>query len=550
MSVNELCIAAKGRRADVAVIGAGPVGMKLALDLADAGLDVVLIESGREGADKPAQALGDAEIADPARHAPMDLAVRRGLGGTSALWGGRAVAFDAIDFAPRPWLSEAAWPIAEAEVTPWYKAASDFLDCGPPVFRDPFPAALPPLGGLRLDDLERWCAQPDMRRVHGARLLAHPKIRVALGATATRLRVDPVTGRTDGLDLAEGATRATLPARAVALACGGVETARLMLASRMDDPALFGGPQGPLGRFYMGHAFGSIADIAFLRPGDDAAFEFYRDASGRYARRRLTLDAETQSALKLMNMSAWPDLPELYDPAYGSAILSMAYLALRMPAIGPRLMAEAIRRRKLGDGPARLGAHLWNVLKGAPSAALFSIRFLAARYGSSVRLPGFFVRNAARRYAFHFHAEHAPDPASRVTLSEARDALGLPRARIDLRFGDADARSILATHDAMDARLRAAGIARIEHRLPEAERAAAILALASDGFHQVGTARMAADPKRGVVDADARVHGSANLFLAGSAVFPSSGQANPTYLAVALAARLAAHLKRVFPELP
>ena len=61
---------------------------------------------------------------------------------------------------------------------------------------------------------------------------------------------------------------------------------------------------------------------------------------------------------------------------------------------------------------------------------------------------------------------------------------------------------------------------------------------------------MAADPKRGVVDADARVHGSANLFLAGSAVFPSSGQANPTYLAVALAARLAAHLKRVFPELP
>ena len=96
MSVNELCIAAKGRRADVAVVGAGPVGMKLALDLADAGIDVMLVESGREGTDKPAQALGDAEIVDPARHAPMDLAVRRGLGGTSALWGGRAGAFDRL----------------------------------------------------------------------------------------------------------------------------------------------------------------------------------------------------------------------------------------------------------------------------------------------------------------------------------------------------------------------------------------------------------------------------------------------------------------------
>ena len=189
-----MCTAAKGRRADVAVIGSGPVGLKLALDLADAGLDVVLIDSGRDGNDPAAQALSDAEIADPARHAPMNLAVRRGLGGTSLLWGGRAVAFDAVDFAARDWLPEAAWPIPESEVTPWYEAASDFLDCGPPVFRDPFPAPLPPLGGLRLDDLERWCAQPDMRRVHGARVLAHPKIRVALGATATRLRIDPVTG--------------------------------------------------------------------------------------------------------------------------------------------------------------------------------------------------------------------------------------------------------------------------------------------------------------------------------------------------------------------
>ncbi|MCC6919898.1 MAG: GMC family oxidoreductase [Alphaproteobacteria bacterium] len=532
MSISDEADALNGRPADVAVVGAGPCGLMAALGLADAGMEVALLESG-----EAAQGSSDAEIADPARHAPMRLAVKRGLGGTSRLWGGRAVAFDAADFA--------RWPFGADEVAPWYPAACDFLDCGPAVFTEAWPEALPGLDGLALDRLERWCAHPDMWRRHGARVTAHPRIRVCNDATVLKVIVDG--GAVSGLELAGGRT---VRARAYVLAAGGVETARLMLASRTERPALFGGPEGPLGRFYMGHLFGSIADIRFLRAGDDARFDFHKDASGRYVRRRFMLDDDTQARLGVMNMAAWPELPELYDPAHRSGILSLAYLALRMPVLGPRLMAEAIRQRKIGDGPARIGAHLWNILRGAPEAALFASRFMAARYAAKVRMPGFFVRNAARRYAFHFHAEQAPDAASTVTLSTARDALGMPRAKIDLRFGAGDAESILKTHDAMAARLKAAALAEIEHRLPEAERAAAILAQASDGFHQAGTARMADDPRAGVVDRDARVHGVANLFLAGSAILPSSGQANPTLLAVALAGRLAAHLKQALPALP
>jgi len=532
MSISDEADALNGRPADVAVVGAGPCGLMTALGLADAGMEVALLESG-----DAAQALGDAEIVAPSRHAAMALAVKRGLGGTSRLWGGRAVAFDAVDFA--------RWPFGPDEVEPWYGAACDFLDCGPAVFAEAWPEALPALDGLTLDRLERWCAHPDMWRRHGARVSAHPRIRVF--GDATVLKVAMGDGAVSHLELSGGRT---MKARAYVLACGGVETARLMLASRTDRPALFGGPEGALGRFYMGHLFGSIADIRFLRPGDDARFDFHKDASGRYVRRRFMLDDDTQRRLGVMNMAAWPELPELYDPAHRSGILSLAYLGLRMPVVGPRLMAEAIRRRKIGEGPARIGAHVRNVLRGAPAAAAFAARFLTARYAAKVRLPGFFVRNAARRYAFHFHAEQAPDAASAVTLSAARDALGMPKARIDLRFGTADVQSILATHDAMAQRLSAAGIAEIVHALPEGERGAAILAQASDGFHQVGTARMADDPRQGVVDRDARVHGAANLFLAGSAILPSSGQANPTLLAVALAGRLAAHLKQALSALP
>ena len=59
----------------------------------------------------------------------------------------------------------------------------------------------------------------------------------------------------------------------------------------------------------------------------------------------------------------------------------------------------------------------------------------------------------------------------------------------------------------------------------------------------MGTTRMHADPRRGVVDADCRVHGIANLYVAGSSVFPTSGAANPTLTIVALALRLAGHLR-------
>ena len=53
---------------------------------------------------------------------------------------------------------------------------------------------------------------------------------------------------------------------------------------------------------------------------------------------------------------------------------------------------------------------------------------------------------------------------------------------------------------------------------------------------------MSSDPAKGVVDADCRVHGYANLYVTGSSVFPTSGWANPTLTIVALALRTADHL--------
>ena len=145
-------------------------------------------------------------------------------------------------------------------------------------------------------------------------------------------------------------------------------------------------------------------------------------------------------------------------------------------------------------------------------------------------------------YALQYHAESEPKPESRVTLGDESDRFGLPHLKINLLFGDNDARSVVRAHGVLDRALRSAGKAHLEYLDPPEKRTKRVLDQAKDGYHQLGTTRMGSDPKESVVDEDCRVHGVGNLFVASSSVFPTGGHANPTFLAAALALRLAKHL--------
>jgi choline dehydrogenase-like flavoprotein len=58
---------------------------------------------------------------------------------------------------------------------------------------------------------------------------------------------------------------------------------------------------------------------------------------------------------------------------------------------------------------------------------------------------------------------------------------------------------------------------------------------------------MADSPDDGVVDPDCLLFGTANVYLAGSSVFPTGACANPTFTIVAMAHRLVDHLTRATP---
>ncbi|MDZ4372623.1 MAG: GMC family oxidoreductase, partial [Phenylobacterium sp.] len=153
-----------------------------------------------------------------------------------------------------------------------------------------------------------------------------------------------------------------------------------------------------------------------------------------------------------------------------------------------------------------------------------------------------------RDVALVIRGEQAPNPESRVLLTDQVDPLGVPRVALDWRMTELDVRSVAVLVETLDAELRRLGLGRIEAADWLSDPAGGwrtdplISAHPIGGYHHMGTTRMSADPRSGVVDPHGRVHGLGNLFVVGSSVFPTSGWANPTLTIAALALRTADHM--------
>ncbi|MCO7220226.1 FAD-dependent oxidoreductase [Klenkia sp. PcliD-1-E] len=513
--------------ADVCIVGTGPAGSTLARELAGSGLDVLLLESG--GLRREAESDALAEIVSTGRPRVTDpwAVHNRVLGGTSTTWSGRVAAFDEVDFRARPWVPHSGWPWARGELEPYLERSRAHL--GAPVADNTsaavaerlercFPGVdrrvLRPYGWT----YSRDAVDPGDHMRFGRRALEGPDVgdlagvRCLLHATVTHVDTEPGPGdrRVRGVEVrgSDGAVR-RVQAATVVLCAGGIENARLLLASDRDVPGGLGNQHDLVGRFLMDHLRGPVAR--------------WSDRQARVVQRwfgpvRLaTADGPVQLTPGLV---LTPQVQE--DEGLVNAAL---FLSAEIDERDPVRALRALSRRQ---DPL---VNLLRILR-RPGLVLESLWRLAGRQRGELRL--------LREVELHVIAEQVPDPDSRITLSDRTDRHGVRLPEVHWRIGEQDERTVHRAARAFVAEAARAGLP-VPRLVGPVEDGGALDVL--DVAHPTGSTRMAATPTEGVVDGDGQVFGVGGLFVAGSSVFPTSGHANPTQTVVALAVRLADHLR-------
>ncbi|MGI4834041.1 MAG: GMC oxidoreductase [Janthinobacterium lividum] len=541
----------KNLTADICLIGSGPAAISLALSLNNTGLDVLMLAGGGWTESVASQDLYRGSVWPAGSHEPLEENRRRQFGGTSAAWGGRCIPFEPLDFKRRDWVPDSGWPFTYDELLPYYQRAAELCQIGDFEFdaRQAF-AGNPTEIVTGLDSaelvsypLERWSPPVHFGKEYRAALEASPNIRVLFDAHAIALQPALGADEVSHVDVDVRGFRLQVRARRFVLATGGIENARLLLTSTSERyPAGLGNQHDNVGRYYMVHLSGTYTDVK-LHDKSQLWGGFERDANGVYCRRRWWFSEPAQAAHKLFNTIFF-----LYhantDNGHRDVLFSTRFVAKAVLSIvGQRSVNQMIQHAKQVLPAAR--EHFVNILKNGlleiPDLIRLGFKRMAKR-----RLPFLLPSQRNAYWGLYFQAEQAPNRESRVGLSPTeKDAFGMPRAEVRLAFIDADVNSVVEAHRLFVKQFRANNLGEITYdetqlRQYLGRRVAAYNSTA----HHIGTTRMATDPRVGVVDEHAKVHGVNNLYVAGSSIFPTGGHANPTLTLVAHALLLAEHLKQ------
>jgi choline dehydrogenase-like flavoprotein len=527
---------------DVCIVGAGAAGITLACELDGSGLKVVLLEAG--GFRPTAESLDFYKGSAGAPHPDLTEYRRSAFGGTTRLWGGRCIPLDPIDLQRREYVAHSGWPISYEELARHYPRALAYCDAGKFDFTvaGSLSRPTPTVEGLDGDDalltdgIERYSLPTDFGERYRRQIARSGNVTALLHARCVRLNKRPGGDAIESVELIDRAgQRCSLAARVVVLTCGGIEVPRLLLASDPEGNGL-GNRQDLLGRFYSCH-FATIC-ARLESNGATVSFDFERTTDGVYCRRQLRFSAAAQSQHRLLNMVFRLHFPEYSDARHGSSVMSAIYLAKSaLPAEYRRILRHGREARATAALP-----HVGNVIRGIPQLLKFSGDWLFRMQLAQRKIPYTLVANRDGSFPLEFNCEQTPSASNRVCLADDTDSPGLRRAQVHWRLDSDDVDSALRGFLLLRDRVSARSQCRLQ--LDEEQLHAELAASAPVGGHHLGTARMASSPRCGVVDPHCSVFGLPNLFIASSAVFPTSGFANPTLTIVALAVRLAGHLKR------
>lgn len=519
----------------VCIIGGGVAGITMALEMDRLGIETCVLESGGL---KP-----DGQTRDLARgddtglpYVFSDGCRSRFLGGSSNCWGGWCRPLDSWDFEKRDWIAYSGWPFGLQELMPFYERTHDLLKLGPKNFDPAYwekeinrqDVRRMPLGpGKVRDTISQFSPPVRFGKLYRDKLRHSRHVRVFLNANVLDIETKRSNESVSSVRVASlSGRRISVFSRIFILATGGIENARLLLASNKTHTHGLGNEHGLVGRFFMDHPRLLSGSVRFSREWErnklfDIKYHYMNSAvaaHGTHIASQLALTPEVLTAERLLNSRVWFSSVFPGEGTHGAQALFRCKQAL-------------LKKEQAG----------WSLSRDIATMLTHPVDTVG--YGFT-RL--FHPRALIRDVKFEIIVEPEPNPESRVTLSATKkDALGMPRVQVNWKLGSQVQRTLDRTLEIIADEIVRAGIAEI--RLdPAIEGGPWPPSLEKEGtWHHMGTTRMHDSPKQGVVDRHCKVHGLNNLYIAGSSVFPTAGANFPTITIAALSFKLAQHIDQV-----
>lgn len=511
--------------ADVCVMGGGVAGIVLANELSKSVGNVLVLEAGGEHYTPEAQELYASARPNPnglpdTRHSRL-----RFLGGSSNHWENNVSPFEPIDFEKRDWIDSSGWPISYADVEPYYAKAGSYCGVQADGYDTPFWEKM--LGRSRAVPQSKVLAtaiakasMPPVRFFanYGDWLRQSEAVRIIKNANVVGVKYESDSGRVSEVHFgAKPGQKSSVSAKIFVMCFGGIENARMLLAFNEAHDNKLGNKYDNVGRYFMEHP---VVRGAHFFAHDTSIFNLYQSAQldGRIAVGFFNFQEDFLRANKLTNLRM-PITPQtnymLSDGISSHHILGDAFAA--------------------GEFPEDFGTHVMNYIRDIDMVAEAVVRkgFNKKLFDSADEIGG---------YELAVMMEQTPHRDNRVKLSGAMDIYGIKKLEIDWEIKEEDKERFWRGLEFFAQEVAANSLGRVKLLKERSQR------LWGDqlgyGHHHMGTTRMSADYKMGVVNSDQLVYGTQNFYVAGSSVFPTGGHVPPTLTIVATTIRLADKIRK------
>lgn len=492
---------------DICIIGAGAAGISIALDWMDISKNVILLEGGGfEYDDKVQDSYGGRTTGQ--KYYPLKSSRLHYFGGTTGHWAGLCSPMDDVDFKKRDWVPDSGWPINKKDLDPFYEKAHEILLLGPYNYEfDYWRSQLPDLKPFPFDDKVIWnkmwqFSQARFGQLYKETVIKSQNIHLYTYANAVNIKAnDNVTSINEVIvKNLEGKTH-TVRAKKFIMACGSIQNARMLLASNTRTPAGLGNDNDLVGRYFMEHLEVASAEFWLFKPFPmDLYIRRYGETK---ASAELAITEAAQAEHKILN---------------GTASFSRLSYARHTKSRMDTWQDEDPRKS------------MENLIKNFNEAAA------KAKKDNTGSI--------SHAFELSTRIEQAPNPNSRITLDAEKDGFGIPRTHLHWELTSLEKRSVRTIYKLLGQHAGITGMGRIKlNEFLRDENDDSFPESTYGGWHHMGTTRMNDDPKKGVVDANCKVHGIDNLYIAGAACYATSAAPNPTLTLVALTLRLSDHLK-------